>query len=78
VIARYPDDVNERRRRNVTIRVGRLGVDDQRLDDEWWASFTGDERVAMVWDLVVDARAWRGDGGPEPRLQRSVVRVERR
>ena len=70
--------VNEPRRRNVTVRIGRLGVDDQRLDDEWWAAVTPDQRVAMMWDLVLEARVLRGEHGPEPGLQRSVVRVERR
>ncbi len=67
-----------RQKRTVTVRVGRLGIDDERMDDEWWQSFTADERVAMMWDLVLEARRWRGEVGDEPRLQRSVVRVERR
>ena len=65
------------RKRTVSVRVGRLGVDDTRMDDDWWESFTPDQRVAMMWDLVRDARAWRGEVGDEPRLQRSVVRIER-
>ena len=68
----------QRPKRTVTVRVGRLGIDDERMDDEWWESFTADERVAMMWDLVLEARRWRGEVGDEPRLQRSVVRVERR
>jgi hypothetical protein len=65
-------------KRAVTLRVGRLGVDDAQMDREWWAAFSPDERVAMMWDLVREARRWRGEDGDEPRLQRSVVRGERR
>ena len=66
------------RKRTVRVRVGQLDVDGARFDEEWWAAYSPSERVGMMWELVLEARRWRGEDGDEPRLQRSVLRVERR
>lgn len=63
--------------RIVTVRKGSL-KDNDRLNDEYWAEVPHHERLAMVWDLVCDNAKWSGHDAAEPRLQRSVLRVERR
>jgi hypothetical protein len=42
------------------------------------ASLSMEERMALVWQLTVSCLAWNGDDAGEPRLQRSICRVERR
>ena len=65
-------------KREITARLVRRGVDDEdEFDREFWAKFTGEERVAMLWDMVLEVRRIKGEDGDEPRLQRSVLRVER-
>jgi len=59
-------------------RVIRLHQDDGDCDREFWRTVSPHERLALVWDMVVEMQAWRGKDGSEPRLQRSVCRVERR
>jgi hypothetical protein len=39
---------------------------------------TPQERWAMMWQLTLDARAFKGEPVAEPRLQRHIVRVFRR
>jgi hypothetical protein len=40
-----------------------------------WAHSTPEARMSAVWQLTLQCLAWRGAG--EPRLQRSVVRIQR-
>ncbi|MEW5849522.1 MAG: hypothetical protein AB2A00_11960 [Myxococcota bacterium] len=70
------DDV-ERRRRG-TARFVRIKDDDGSFDLEFWQRLTMQERVEAVWDLTLEYLQWSGQDGGEPRLQRSVCRVERR
>ena len=42
---------------------------------EYWSRLSGEERVALLWDMVNEARAIKGLTDDEPRLQRSVERV---
>lgn len=44
---------------------------------EWHAATAG-SRMSAVWELTLQCLAWQGNGADEPRLQRSVVRVQRR
>ena len=44
---------------------------------EWQFSWDGRTRFDPVWDMVLEWRAWKGETDGEPRLQRSVCRVER-
>lgn len=59
-------------------RVTSLHKDDGDFDREFWQTVPPHERLALVWDMVVEMQAWRGNDGSEPRLQRSICRVERR
>lgn len=59
-------------------RLVRLHEDDGAFDRAFWQTVPPQERLEMMWDLVLESRAWRGRDGSEPRLQRSVCRVERR
>ena len=64
--------------RVVTVQKGRL-EDAGRVNAEFWAAIPPQERLALVWEMVLEYRAWRTpDAGDQPRLQRSVLRVERR
>src|SRR5437867_2705380 len=51
---------------------------EREFDDEFWSRMSGEERVSLLWDMVLEVRRIRGEKGDEPRLQRSVLRVERR
>ena len=46
-------------------------------DREFWAALKGEERLALSRDLVCQHLAWTRPDEPEPRLQRSVFRIER-
>ena len=59
-------------------RVFRLHENDGDFNREFWAGISPEARKAMVWDMVLEHRARRGEDGDEPRLQRSVCSVERR
>jgi hypothetical protein len=59
-------------------RLVALHADDGAFDREFWRSVPPEERLAAVWELVLEDVAWRRPDAPEPRLQRSVCRVERR
>jgi hypothetical protein len=70
-----PDSTTQRR---FTGRLVRPGEDPDAFDHEFWQSMTGEQRVAVLWGMTLDAIAIKG-GNPddEPRLQRSVGRVIR-
>jgi hypothetical protein len=44
--------------------------------DEWLDS-TPEERLAAVWKLTEACLGWNTEGNVEPRLQRSVVHIQR-
>ena len=52
-------------------------ADDGAFDRQFWRTIPPEQRLEMVWDMVVEWLAWRGGTDGEPRLQRSVCRVER-
>jgi hypothetical protein len=58
-------------------RVGTLHGDDGSFDREFWKRIPPAERMALVWDMALEAQEWRGQGGGQSRLQRSVCRLER-
>jgi len=65
-------------RREMTVRKFALGDPAIEVADrEFWAALSGEERLALTWDLVCLHLAWTSPDEPEPRLQRSVFRVER-
>jgi hypothetical protein len=61
-------------------RVLRNGAqDDRSFDIEFWRRVGADGRFAAAWEMVCQADAIRGvQSAREPRLQRSVLRIERR
>ena len=60
-------------------RVLRPGeVDDGSFDLEFWERIGAEGRFAAAWEMVCEAAAIRGKDGDQSRLQRSVLRVERR
>ena len=77
-------DLEDARRRRERRRIGqcrliRIEDDDGSFDREFWSRVPPSERMAMVWDMVLEEMERRGElNGVEPRLQRSVCRVERR
>ena len=52
--------------------------DDGSFDLEFWRKVGAEGRFAAAWEMVLEAAAFRGQDGGQPRLQRSVTRVVRR
>jgi hypothetical protein len=62
-------------REGVTVRVIRPG--DLPSKERDWETTTPEERINAVWELTLLCLAWQGEQADEPRLQRSVSRVQR-
>jgi hypothetical protein len=60
-----------------TSRVVTLHGGDGSFDREFWARILPAERLALVWDMALEAQEWRGQSAGQSRLQRSVCRLER-
>jgi hypothetical protein len=72
------EPVDRRQQRSMGMsRVGTLHKDDGAFDRQFWARIAPAERLALVWDMVLEAQEWRGQSGGQSRLQRSVCRLER-
>ena len=69
-------DRREERRAGMS-RLGIVRDEDGSFDREFWARVPPAERLALVWDMALEAQEWRGEGGGQSRLQRSVCRLER-
>lgn len=64
--------------RQIEGRLVRMGADEQAFDDAFWSRIPGEQKVEMLWDMVLEAMAVKGtDADGEPRLQRSVGRIVR-
>lgn len=74
----YDEGMSDERSRRITVHKHRLGEDDGGFDAAFWARLTPSERLEAAWQAVLDWAAMRGIDERELRLQRSVVRVERR
>ena len=61
-------------RRVITSRVFRAG---QTPPDDDWSESSVAERIDAVWELTRQCLEWTRTGTDEPRLQRSVSRVQR-
>jgi hypothetical protein len=61
------------KRADISSRVVRAGDPPPGPPD--WEGSTPESRISAVWELTLQCLAWRGAG--EPRLQRSVVRIQR-
>ena len=64
--------------RRITLRRVRQGEEERKADLEFWLALTPEQRVDCLWDMVLEVRTIKGIPGDEPRLQRSVLRIERR
>ena len=64
-------------RRLGTSRVVTLHHDDGAFDRAFWGRIPASERLALVWEMALEALEWRGDLAGQYRLQRSVSNVER-
>lgn len=62
-------------RRNLKTRVLRPGM--AGFQGEEWPGGTVEERIEAVWELTLLCQAWNREGGGEPRLDRTVGRVQR-
>lgn len=60
-------------KRNIQIRKATLKEETDELKNT-----TPQERWAMMWQLALDAWAFKGEPVAESRLQRNIVRVYRR
>ena len=66
-----------RRRQRAKTRSGRLDSEAEKFDQDFWRSVPPGDRLALVWEMVLEYRAWRSPDAGECGLQRSVCRVER-
>lgn len=46
-------------------------------EDNYWDPFTAEERMNAVWELTLLCLAWQPNHDDEPRLQRSISRIQR-
>jgi hypothetical protein len=66
-----------RKDRGIVARLSLQGDDEVAFDRAFWAGLGPAARLEALWDMVLEARVWKGNRGDEPRLQRSVLRIER-
>jgi len=64
-------------KRVVTVRVAHSWEEEERLDREWWEQFSPRQKMEMLWGMTLDYLAFKGVKD-EPRLQRSICRLQRR
>jgi hypothetical protein len=65
------------RKTRITVRKAHIGADDDRLDREFWAQLTPDERLLETWRLSLELWQMKGWDPGESRLHRSVTRTIR-
>jgi len=63
------------RNEQITVRVIRGGLPEP-LDNDW-SMASPEERIEAVWTLTELCMAWNKPSTSEPRLQRTVTRVQR-
>jgi hypothetical protein len=66
------------RPRRVVARLVRQGAEEREFDDLFWRELGPVKRLEAVWDMVLDAATWKGEDPGQSRLQRSLLRIERR
>ena len=62
-------------RKNITSRIIRPG--NPMPENDYWDKFTPEERMNAVWELTLLCLAWQPNQVDEPRLQRSISRIQR-
>jgi hypothetical protein len=63
--------------RHVSLRIVPQGTAEREFDDSFWKALGPEARLLVLWDMVLEREAWTGERGDQPRLQRSVLRVQR-
>ena len=63
--------------KNKNIRVTRTQLEDQGKEADLLGT-THEERMGMVWQLTINAWAFKGETIDQQRLQRHIERVHRR
>jgi len=66
---------DDSRREKITVRVIREGMPEP--PDTDWSMASPEERIEAVWTLTELCLAWNKPAASEPRLQRTVTRVQR-
>jgi len=61
--------------RHIVTQTVRAGA--RESDPPQWPTSTPEERIDAVWELTLQRMAWQGNQPFEPRLQRSVVHIQR-
>lgn len=64
-------------RANIECRLFRSVRDEERADEQYWRSRAPADRLAMMWQLTLDAWAFTGDRVAESRLPRHIVSIHR-
>ena len=64
--------------RRFKTRLIRRDEDDGSFDREFWEGVDAETRFAAMWEMVKEVDRFRGKDGHQPRLQRSVHRLQRR
>ena len=59
-------------------RMIRRDTDDGSFNLSFWKDAGAEARFAATWEMVAEARLFKGLNGSEPRLQRSVQNIQRR
>ncbi|MEK7331279.1 MAG: hypothetical protein AAB290_04105 [Candidatus Eisenbacteria bacterium] len=70
--------MDTRRARQITVQKARLGEEADRIDREFWARLSPDERVEETWRLSLELWQFKGWDAGEQRLHRLVTRTIRR
>ena len=69
-------DVKQRKVQGQRARRGEAG--ERAFDQRFWREQGPEARFAAAWEMVSEVRLIRGEDGRQPRLQRSVQRIQRR
>lgn len=72
---RYNLSMNSPTRTAITSRVIRPGS--SVAEESFWDTVTAAERIDGVWELTLLCLAWQPNQAHEPRLQRSISRIQR-
>ena len=72
------DSMESLKRREFSVaRVVPLHGEHRASETNEWAQHSMEERIAAVWEITLASLAWGSSDASEPRLQRSVCRIER-
>ena len=66
------DSGKEKKITSCVIRPG-----DPVADEQYWDNATPAERMNAVWELTLICLTWQSKQAHEPRLQRSISRIQR-